>query len=129
MKWAKPSFQSAVSGSFRAVPDVATSGGPNSAWNIYSQGSWGSVYGTSAAAPSWAAFTAIYDQDAKSKGKAALGYANPTLYSIAGGSAYSTAFHDIKSGSNGGFSAGTGYDRVTGLGSYNAGGFVSDELG
>lgn len=129
VKWAKPGFQSAVSGSFRAVPDVATDGGPNSAWNIYSQGSWGSVYGTSAAAPSWAAFAAIYDQDAKSKGKAALGYANPKLYSIAAGSAYSTAFHDIKSGSNGGFSAGTGYDRVSGWGSYNAGGFIADEIG
>ena len=129
VKFAKPSFQSAVSGTARAVPDVATDGGPNSPWQIFSQGSWGSVWGTSAAAPSWAAFTAIYDQDAKSKGKAALGYANPTLYSIAASSAYSTAFHDIKSGSNGGFSAGTGYDRVTGLGSYNAGGFVADELG
>lgn len=127
--WAKPSFQSALSGSYRSVPDVATDGGPNSPWYIYSAGSWQQVWGTSAAAPSWAAFTAIYDQYAAAKGKAALGYANPTLYSIGAGSTYSSAFHDVKSGSNGGFSAGTGYDRVTGWGSYNAGNFITDELG
>jgi kumamolisin len=129
VKWAKPSFQSAISGSFRSVPDVSTDGGPNSPWYIYSTGSWTQVWGTSAAAPSWAAFTAIYDQYAAAKGKAALGYANPTLYSIGAGSNYSTAFHDIKSGSNGAYSAGTGYDRVSGWGSYNAGKFITDELG
>jgi kumamolisin len=129
VKWAKPSFQSAIPGSYRSVPDVATDGGPNSPWYIYSAGSWTQVWGTSAAAPSWAAFTAIYDQYAAAKSKSALGYANPTLYSIGAGSNYSTAFHDIKSGSNGGFSAGTGYDKVTGWGSYNAGSFITDELG
>jgi kumamolisin len=129
VKWTKPSFQSALSGSYRSVPDVATDGGPNSPWYIYSAGSWQQVWGTSAAAPSWAAFTAIYDQYAAAKGKAALGYANPTLYSIGASSNYSSAFHDVTSGSNGGFSAGTGYDRVTGWGSYNAGSFITDELG
>jgi kumamolisin len=129
VKWAKPSYQSSLSGSFRSVPDVSTDGGPNSPWYIYSQGSWGQVWGTSAAAPSWAAFTAIYDQYAKAKSKAVLGYADPTLYSIGAGSNYSTAFHDIKSGSNGAYSAGTGYDRVSGWGSYNAGSFITDELG
>jgi len=129
VKWAKPSYQSAISGSFRSVPDVATDGGPNSPWYIYTEGGWYQVWGTSAAAPSWAAFTAIYDQYATAKSKAALGFANPTLYSIGAGSSYSTAFHDIKSGSNGGYSAGTGYDKVTGWGSYNAGSFITDELG
>jgi kumamolisin len=129
VQWAKPAFQSALSGSFRSVPDVATDGGPNSPWLIFTEGTSGSVWGTSAAAPSWAAFTAIYDQDAASKGKAALGYANPTLYSIGAGPLYTSAFHDIKSGNNGGFKAVTGYDRVTGWGSYNAGNFIADELG
>jgi kumamolisin len=37
-------------------------------------------------------------------------------------------FHDITSGNNGGYSAGTGYDEVTGWGSYNGGAFIADEL-
>jgi kumamolisin len=127
--FAKPGYQSAQSGSFRSVPDVSTDGGPNSPWEIYTEGTWTQVWGTSAAAPSWAAFTSIYDQYAAAKGKAALGFANPTLYAIGAGSSYSTAFHDIKSGSNGAYSAGTGYDRVSGWGSYNAGSFITDELG
>ncbi|HEU5333807.1 MAG TPA: S53 family peptidase [Actinocrinis sp.] len=127
--FAKPSYQSALSGSFRSVPDVSTDGGPNSPWQIFTEGTWTQVWGTSAAAPSWAAFTAIYDQDASAKGKAALGFANPTLYAIGAGANYASAFHDIKSGSNGAFSAGTGYDRVSGWGSYNAGSFITDELG
>jgi len=127
--FAKPSYQSALSGSFRSVPDVSTDGGPNSPWYIYTEGTWTQVWGTSAAAPSWAAFTSIYDQYASAKGKAALGFANPTLYTIGAGSNHSTAFHDITSGSNGAYSAGTGYDRVSGWGSYNAGSFITDELG
>lgn len=127
--FAKPSYQSALSGSFRSVPDVSTDGGPNSPWFIFTEGTWTQVWGTSAAAPSWAAFTAIYDQYAAAKGKAALGFANPTLYAIGAGSSYSSAFHDITSGSNGAYSAGTGYDRVSGWGSYNAGNFITDELG
>ena len=127
--FAKPSYQSALSGSFRSVPDVSTDGGPNSPWEIFTEGTWTQVWGTSAAAPSWAAFTSIYDQYASAKGKAALGFANPTLYAIGAGSSHASAFHDITSGSNGAYSAGTGYDRVSGWGSYNAGNFITDELG
>ena len=36
-----------------------------------------------------------------------------------------TGFNDVTSGSNGCFSAGPGYDQVTGLGSYNAGDLVN----
>lgn len=41
------------------------------------------------------------------------------IYSVAG-AAYSADFLDITSGSNGGYSAKTGYDYVTGLGSTNS---------
>jgi hypothetical protein len=68
---------------------------------------------------------------------AGLGNVNPTLYSLAANSTtYASAFHDITTGdnivpctagstdcpSNGemGYSAGTGYDQATGLGSVNA---------
>ena len=128
--FATPSFQSAVnSGSFRTVPDVAADANPSSGWAIYTEGAWYEFGGTSAAAPNWAAFTAIYDNEAKAKAKPALGYANASIYNLASSSSYGSAFHDAKTGSNGAYSAGTGYDKVTGWGSYNGAGFLSAELG
>jgi kumamolisin len=125
-----PSFQTPVnSGSYRDVPDVAAVADPSTGWAIYSAGSWSEVGGTSAAAPNWAAFTAIYNDEAKAKSKPVFGYANPTIYTLATSSNYSSAFHDITSGSNGAYSAGTGYDQVTGWGSYNGANFLSAELG
>ena len=128
-KWATPSYQTSVnSGSYRDVPDVSAAGGNNSPWRIYTEGGWYTVYGTSAAAPNWGAFSADYDTAATALGKSAFGYANSFIYTVASSSAYSTAFHDITSGNNGGYSAGTGYDKVSGWGSYNGGKFIADEL-
>jgi kumamolisin len=125
-----PSYQTSVnSGGYRAVPDVAADADPSTGWAIYTQGAWYEFGGTSAAAPNWAAFTAIYDSEAKAKARSAFGYANSTIYALASSSKYGTAFHDVTSGSNGAYSAGTGYDEVTGWGSYNGAGFLSAELG
>ena len=125
-----PSFQTSVnSGTYRAVPDVAADADPNTGWAIYTEGSWAEYGGTSAAAPNWAAFTAIYDDEAAALGKSALGYANSAIYTLAESSDYSSAFHDVTSGSNGAYSAATGYDKVTGWGSYNGANFIADELG
>ncbi|MFI6542284.1 protease pro-enzyme activation domain-containing protein [Streptomyces prunicolor] len=114
-----PSWQTAVQktagGGFRQVPDVSALANPSPGVSIYSQGSWGTVGGTSAAAPEWAAFGALYNQRAAAAGKANLGFANPALYTASG-----TGFHDITSGSNGAYSAATGWDFTTGWGSYNA---------
>jgi kumamolisin len=125
-----PSFQTSVnSGTYRAVPDVAADANPSTGWAIYTEGSWQEFGGTSAAAPNWAAFTAIYDDEAKAVSKPALGFANASIYALAESSNYKSAFHDVTSGSNGAYSAGTGYDKVTGWGSYNGANFLSDELG
>lgn len=75
--------------------------------------------GTSFAAPMWAGFLALVNQQAVANGSSALGFINPTLYSLGEGSTYTSDFHDITSGSNG-FSATTGYDLVTGWGSPQA---------
>ena len=129
-QFATPGYQTPVNtGAHRTVPDVAAVADPNSGWAVYSQGSWGEVGGTSAAAPNWAAFTAIYDNEAKAKGKPAFGFANPTIYTLAESAQYSAAFHDVTSGSNGAYNAGRGYDDVTGWGSYNGAGFLGAELG
>ena len=78
---------------------------------------WLAIGGTSAAAPLMAGITA----DANTSAGVDLGFASPFLYSQIG----SNVFNDIKTGSNnvtGGakYTAGTGYDMVTGLGSVNA---------
>ena len=128
--FATPSFQSSVNtGSYRSVPDVAADADPSTGWAIYTEGAWAEYGGTSAAAPNWAAFTAIYDSEAKSLSKSSLGFANASIYALAESSNYKSAFHDVTSGSNGAYSAGTGYDKVTGWGSYNGANFLSDELG
>ena len=77
--------------------------------------------GTSFAAPMWAGFVALLNQQLVSQGKATIGFLNPSIYSENVTSAYSTGFHDITSGKSGSFSATTGYDLVTGWGSPQAG--------
>ncbi|HEX4224551.1 MAG TPA: protease pro-enzyme activation domain-containing protein [Pseudonocardiaceae bacterium] len=114
--YAKPSWQTS-SGSKRTVPDISGNADyPGSPYAIYIAGSWTPVGGTSCVAPLWSGFTALVDEKAKAAGKATMGLINPALYAAATAN-YSGNFHDITSGSNGGFSAGPGVDDVTGIGS------------
>ncbi len=75
-----------------------------------------SVGGTSAAAPLWAGFIALANQQASAGGKPSVGFLNPLIYSIGNGSSYSADFHDITLGNNYGFSAMSGYDLTAGWG-------------
>ena len=77
--------------------------------------------GTSFAAPMWAGFIALVNQQLVSQGKATIGFINPTIYADNVTSKYSTGFHDITSGKSGSYSAVKGYDLVTGWGSPKAG--------
>ncbi|GAA0642123.1 S53 family serine peptidase [Kutzneria viridogrisea] len=110
-----PDYQAGKGKGQRMVPDIAADADPASGLTVFSQGKFGVVGGTSAAAPEWAGFVLLYNQIAASKGKPALGFANPALYAKA-----SSGLHDIVGGSNGAFQAVPGYDQVTGLGSYDA---------
>ena len=74
--------------------------------------------GTSFAAPMWAGYLALVNQQLVANGQKTLGFINPTLYTIGLSSSYDADFHDITSGSNG-HPATTGYDLATGLGSPN----------
>jgi kumamolisin len=124
--FATPAYQAAVnSGPHREVPDVAGDADPASGWSVYSQGAWTVVGGTDAVPPNWAAFTAIYDQVAQADGEPGFGFANGTIYAVAEGPDYSSAFHDITSGPG----AGPGFDAATGWGSYDGANFIADELG
>ena len=77
--------------------------------------------GTSFAAPMWAAYIALVNQQLVANGQKTLGFLNPTIYAQNVTSAYKTDFHDITSGTSGSYSAVTGYDLVTGWGSPNTG--------
>jgi kumamolisin len=80
--------------------------------------------GTSFAAPMWAGYMALANQQALLNGNALLGFINPTIYALGLGSGYAADFHDITSGNNG-FPAVTGYDLDTGWGSPNGSGLIN----
>jgi subtilase family serine protease len=136
----KPSWQTGagVPADFmRDVPDVSLASSPDhDGFYFYSGGSMGVIGGTSVATPAFAGIVSMLNQYLVAKGlqpRPGLGNINPTLYHLA--STSTNVFHDITSGSNIvpcttgsqgcvngslGFSAGPGYDRVTGLGSVDA---------
>ena len=80
--------------------------------------------GTSFAAPMWAGYLALANQQAASNGES-IGFINPIIYPAAEGSGYATDFHDITSGSCGKYSAATGFDLCTGWGSPNTTGLIN----
>jgi hypothetical protein len=81
---------------FRNSPDVAMAA---SNVEMY-QGSvlWGG--GTSAAAPLWAGFTALANQQAAQVRQPPVGFVNPRLYAIGKSNLGAAAFHDITTGNN-----------------------------
>jgi subtilase family serine protease len=102
----------------RGVPDVAYNADGTTGYLAVWNGRGGLVHGTSAGAPQWAGIAALADQAAGHR----LGALNQRLYRIAKSDAYGSAFHDITTGNNtfggiAGYSAGPGWDPVTGLGS------------
>ncbi len=113
----------------RNVPDVAAEANTD---NYYcaNGGCHEGVGGTSLAAPRWAGFLALVNQQAAINGNSSIGFLNPTIYAIGTGSSYGSEFHDITSGNNGdgsgnSYSAVTGYDLATGWGSPNGQGLIS----
>ena len=100
----------------RNIPDVASES--NASQYVCYQGKCADFGGgTSYAAPLWASLIAMANEQAAANGEADAGFLNPKLYSIGLGSGFDKDFHDIVSGNNGGYSAVTGYDLVTGWGS------------
>jgi len=81
--------------------------------------------GTSFAAPMWAAYIALADEQSLNNGGTLLGFINPTIYAQNVTSSYTTNFHDITSGTSGSYSAVTGYDLVTGWGSPNGANLIN----
>jgi kumamolisin len=111
--FAVPAYQSGLGYAMRAVPDVSADADPNTGVLIILNGSSEQIGGTSLAAPTWAGLLALANSGRIAAGGSSLGGLNSTLYGLSG----TANFNDIVSGSNGAYSAGTGYDLVTGLGS------------
>jgi subtilase family serine protease len=129
--FAIPSWQAGVANSsnqasttIRNVPDVAAEANTDN--YACDQGSCAGDYGgTSFAAPRWAGFLALVNQQVMAHGNSPLGFLNPSIYSIGKSASYNDDFHDITSGSNGKYSAEPGYDLVTGWGSPNGAGLIN----
>jgi hypothetical protein len=121
----QPTYQKnyGISGTGRSTPDVAYNGDPNTGYYVYDSyywfgGGWFEVGGTSAGAPQWASLVAIVNQS-RTTPLSTSSLTSRFDYNAAGSSGYSSNYHDITTGSNG-YSAGTGYDLATGLGSPQA---------
>jgi hypothetical protein len=129
----QPAYQKGVvtqSTTKRTVPDVSYDGSGGSPFAVddsYSYSGWVQVYGTSAGAPQWSALVAIADQGRALAGKASLDGPTQTLSALY--QLPSSDFHDVTTGSNGGYSAAAGYDLVTGRGSPRANLIVSGLVG
>jgi uncharacterized protein (TIGR03437 family) len=120
----------------RSVPDIALTAAGHDAYLAFSGGVLDGFEGTSCPTPSFAGVVAILNQYLVAKGaqkQAGLGNINPEFYRLA--QATPGVFHDVTTGSNImpcaggspdctigslGYSAGPGYDLVTGLGSPDA---------
>ena len=110
---------------FRNSPDIAAEADFDNV-TVKNGAYLSSFGGTSFAAPRWAGFIALVNQQAAEDGQASVGFLAPLLYHLGTVSSYSAIFHDVTSGCNPpiagvgpGFCAGSGYDLVTGWGSPN----------
>lgn len=94
------------SGSGRMVPDIAANADPQTGINVLLDGQWQVFGGTSFVAPLYAGLFASFGRK--------LGFITPELYANKGD------FNDITTGNNGAYSALTGPDACTGIGTPSA---------
>jgi len=120
--WTIPSWQTNVSTTYskthRNVPDISLNSDQDRGYSIYLNGQWTIYGGTSCAAPLWAAFTALVNQQRLSASMSPLGFPNPQLYTI-GVASQVPNYHDITVGNNYFYDAIVGYDNASGWGSFN----------
>jgi subtilase family serine protease len=141
--FARPSYQDTlpagstpIPATTRGVPDISMDASCTT-W-VYvldtapGRGGYYGVCGTSAASPMFSGIVAIADQYAGRD----LGQINGDLYTLANSSSSANAIFDVVDGDNiqagtgiPGYSAGTGWDAVTGLGTPNGLAFVKGLVG
>ena len=140
----KPSWQTGLgvpADGARDVPDLAfTASFSHDPYIVISGGKTYAAGGTSLSAPAFAGMLALVEQGGNGQVSLAFGNINPGLYALASEQIANSIFHDITSGNNFvpctvgtqdcangtlGYTAGTGYDLVTGLGSINVAFFAN----
>jgi kumamolisin len=105
-----------LTGGMRQIPDVAAVSDPSTGSFLVFQGRNSEAFGgTSLGSPIWTAFCALLNQARAAGGLTPLGLFGPYLYPLIG----TASLHDITVGNNGAYSAGVGYDLVTGVGTPN----------
>jgi subtilase family serine protease len=125
--YARPAYQDGVPGisTMRGAPDVSADADQPGPPTVFAGGSIVTNLGTSNSTPLWGGVIALADQYAHHD----LGFVNPAIYQIGRSSSYHKAFHDVTTGSNYvtvgsvpviAYSAGPGWDPVTGWGSPDA---------
>ncbi len=126
--WPQPDYQtgSGAAAGGRNVPDVSLNSDLDNGYSDYFNGSWYLTGGTSAAAPLWASFLSIVNQERHWSGLPVIGFANPAIYQIAESGKNYLDFHDIREGNNGYYPAVAGYDDATGWGSFIGSNLVAD---
>lgn len=104
----------------RLVPDISAVADPFTGVRLVFDGAVTVGGGTSQAAPIWAGFATLMNEELASKGAPPLGEFNPTLYRMAKATKLPPGIRDIDYGGNAISISGTsGYDMVTGLGTPN----------
>jgi subtilase family serine protease len=104
----------------RNIPDVALTA--DNVYVAFGSGQDGIFIGTSCAAPLWAGFMALVNEQAAILGRPSAGFINPAIYALAATTNYGACFHDIISGNDtwsgspSKYYAVPGYDLCTGLG-------------
>jgi subtilase family serine protease len=128
----EPGYQEGVQSlGMRTTPDVSLFADPaTGAWiadsyNLDPGNPFEVVGGTSLSAPAWAGLLAIVNQGRAASGAAALNSTGPTEAQQALYNLPQSDYNTVTSGSNG-YSAGAGYNLVTGLGTPVANLLVSD---
>ncbi|HUD48046.1 MAG TPA: choice-of-anchor tandem repeat GloVer-containing protein, partial [Candidatus Baltobacteraceae bacterium] len=105
---------------FRNIPDVALTA--DNVFVVANNGQQENVGGTSCAAPLWAAFIALANEQAATNGRPTVGFINPAIYALGLSVNYTNCFHDIITGNNTWsdsptrFYAVPGYDLCSGWG-------------
>lgn len=126
----------------RGVPDVAAIADPETGVFIVYYGDFWDVGGTSVGSPEWGGMVALVDAALSADHLAPAGAIANALYFFTYGSTYASDWYDVTVGNNQGdyawweapdqpigYSAGVGYDLVTGLGTPNLPSLISDVLG
>ena len=130
----KPSYQNKINKkNYRCIPDVSLVGNPFTGVQIYCNGCWYIVGGTSVSNPIFAGIISLSNCDRLNKGKKILNSSNYTLQNymyqtLNNNLIYNKDFFDITKGKDGSYSAGIGFDEATGLGVPNGINFVNDLL-